>query len=596
MPKAFLSVHNRLAGFIKNKTGYFFFLLFSGLFILDLLLWFFTGYSFAIKIIVRNYATLVHGAVKGTANYEEQYRMAFKEVIIGLGAIITLIFQFLREWNFNRQVKASELQTNNQTKQIVNQTRELEIRDQTRNDEQFKQAVEMLGDAEASLLKKQGAVFILVSLAIRSPDHTQRCVDMLCTLNEWMAERIEQHPDYFRLHDDQGVDEMRQPFKPWVERIFRRNEEFYKLYMEFSRGTRSVVGQLSESEIKEVNRMMDEECLSQLVVKEMRKIAEEIARRNDTYATAHPSIRAEDKFYYIMPPKGKVDILNLRNRYLCQLDVSGLELHAAINFSDSIIYAMKARRTNARKADFSNARMRGADLGSGFFLEANFMKVDLSYARLHQANMAFCELEGSLLQGTEFEQALLQGAGMRFCQLQGASLIATSLQGANLSYSRFEGALFFGADMTASKFEEVHFKGGYFCFCNFTGLKKSEKSSFAAAVFYDSKKTKYNEDWAKTISMYLDDRLFKWINDIDYDAQKDIDTVLLSDLPTDLNGWYGTILLASAEFANAVSAILRNLKNDENYMKRYMDLPIEISAYKIRLCAQLLTRTVPLTN
>jgi uncharacterized protein YjbI with pentapeptide repeats len=576
MPGCFMKLFASLRSFAVKRTGYFCFLLFAGVFVCDLLLWFFAGHSFITRIIVRNYARLVYGADKASPAYEEKYHQSFKEVVIGLGAIITLVFQFLREWNFNRQVKSAEIQTDNQTRQIVNQTRELEIRDQTRNDEQFKQAVEMLGDAEASLLKKQGAVFILVALATRSPEHTQRCVDMLCTLNEWMAERIDNNPDYFRLRDEKAKDEMGQDFKPWIERIFRRDKDFISLYAKYMMGIDW--DWQSQPVLQRINTAMDTECLSQLVVKEMRKIIEEIGRRNNAIALTEPNSRHLDEFYYVRRERGQRDLLNLGNRYLCQLDISGIELHASVNFSYAILYGMRAQKTNTSKADFTGAQLRGADFDHGVFINTDFSRANLSYAHLNYAKMSYCKLEHATSYGADFEQTELQAANIRFALLQGARFNATQIQGADLGYAQLQGTLFFASSLQGAEFKNTDFKGAYFSFCRFAGMETDEESLLASAIFYSPDFRVYDHDWTKNLEDYVDspmsntnsrilEKISTWFNE-----NKTI------SLPTDLEGWYVTLKNACEKHPIAVPGIIRNLNSGTN-----ISLPVEIDGYVLKL-------------
>jgi uncharacterized protein YjbI with pentapeptide repeats len=452
--------------------------------VIDFIIWLKYQKSWLFANIIESYQANVYKAT------EKEKPEAVKAVMLAVAALITLGFTYWRNSIFSRQIKTLQKQTENQgeqlkiqgeqltlqdrqvqnqgeqirlqgeqltiqteqltlqTRQVENQTRELQIKDQTRNDEQFKQAVEMLGKADAGFAAQQGAVFILVALAQRSPEHTQRCVDMLCSLNEWVAERLEVQPDYFK-REDKADDK----FIPWISRVFRENNTamtaYWNRYLRHSAEAESA--SINGDCTKQVFTAMNREKLSQLVVKEMRKILSWLANNTEG--------KEEDK----------QQTLTLAQRYLPQLDVSGLRMNKMVNWQQARLQGAGLQYAQLQGANLYEAQLQGAvliraQLQGANLREAELQGAGLSYAQLQGANLREAELQGAVLyqaqlQGAVLYQAQLQGANIEGARLQGANLPRAQLQGANIEGARLQGADLREAQLQGAVLRQAQLQG-----------------------------------------------------------------------------------------------------------------------------------------
>lgn len=96
-------------------------------------------------------------------NFSEPLSATFRDVIIAAATGFSMWFLF-------RRMKAQE--------------RNVEIQEESHMDQQYLDAIKIFSEPDASIETKLGAIYILESLAIRSPQHTQKCVDFLTQINE----------------------------------------------------------------------------------------------------------------------------------------------------------------------------------------------------------------------------------------------------------------------------------------------------------------------------------------------------------------------------------------------------------------------------
>jgi uncharacterized protein YjbI with pentapeptide repeats len=381
---------------------------------------------------------------------------AVRDVVLASAALITLAFSFWRNSIFSNQIKTLQKQTENQTEQLTlqtqqveNQTRELQIKDQTRNDEQFKQAVEMLGKADAGFAAQQGAVFILVALAQRSPEHTQRCVDMLCSLNEWVAERLEVESDYFKREDKAD-----KKFIPWISRVFWENNTamtaYWNRYLRHSAETESA--SINGDCTKQVLAAMNREKLSQLVVKEMRKILQSLSDSNTD--------KKEDE----------QQTLTLAQRYLPQLDGSGLLLGKMVNWQEARLPGAVLYEAQLQGAVLRRAQLQGAVLREAQLQGADLIGVQLQGADLREAQLQGAYLIGVQLQGADLREAQLQGAYLSQAQLQGADLFQAQLQGADLFQAQLQGADLYEAKLQGAVLRRAQLQGAVLYHTSLMGI------------------------------------------------------------------------------------------------------------------------------
>ncbi|MBX3568823.1 MAG: pentapeptide repeat-containing protein [Rhizobiaceae bacterium] len=137
--------------------------------------------------------------------------------------------------------------------------------------------------------------------------------------------------------------------------------------------------------------------------------------------------------------------------------------------------------TDLRKADFTSARMIGADLSRARLQGARFgcdvvktereedpnsttyeQCVDLTKARFASAKLQGASLVGATLDGSSFENAEAQGASFRGAQMNGANLENASLTLADLSSSRLVGASLVGTDLRGARLFFSNLRGATF--------------------------------------------------------------------------------------------------------------------------------------
>jgi uncharacterized protein YjbI with pentapeptide repeats len=518
---------------------------------------------------------------KGDAEHK-LYGNAVRDVAIFSGAIFTIIFTYWRNSIAQKQmhlqgkqiekqgeqikiqgeqltIQAGQLkiqtqqltlqttQTENNTQQIENQTRELQIKDQQRNDEQFKQAVEMLGKTDGGFALQQGAVFILVALALRSPEHTQRCTDMLCSLNEWMAERLAREPDYFRRKDETDKD-----FVMWIDRIFAGDTTsltaYWNRYIKHGEETDLTASAISSEQLAAARAACAAERLSQLVIKELRKIIEQLEPEAD----------------------GQSRSLDLGQRYLPQLDVSDLELGNRAKFTNTNLQGANLDRGELQGVRLDDANLQGASLDIVNLRGVSLASANLQGASLHYANLQRARLVGANLQGVSLNYAQLQGAHLYHtdlqgaslldADLQGASLIGTQLQGARLYYVDLQGARLLDADLQGASLHHANLRGALLTGANLTGIAHDgliTEGCFATHIIF-------NEDanWAEVREGITNEAV---LEELDAAAKRTaawIEAGTTLSLPADAAAWQKAIVQAAKDFPQARKGILQNLLRD----------------------------------
>ncbi len=290
----------------------------------------------------------------------------YRDIVILTAGIVTLILTYWRSSILSEQIKLQTQTTETQTKQIS-------IQDRSRLDEQFKQAVEFLAKEEHSA--QTGAVFMLAALAKHSPEHTQRCLDMLCSLNEWMAERLEKIPNYFsRKEKNEKGKEINKKIL-WRDKVFKLDQtsldDYWKKYLQ----TGNPDSAPDDKAREEAKNYIAQERLSQTVIKETEKIITEVIRK-----------KLDDQAFAKLYPQG----LSLAQRFLPQINLYFSHLK--------------------KRFVFHSAHLEGANLWSAH----------LEGAKLRSAHLEGANLESAHLEGANLESAHLEGAYLWSAHLEGA--------------------------------------------------------------------------------------------------------------------------------------------------------------------------------
>ena len=285
-----------------------------------------------------------------------------RNVVVFLAAFATAIFTW---WKNSINQKNNEIQ---ESERIIHES--------TQQDELFAQAVGFLKE-ENDLTTRKAGVHILKDLAVTSPQHVQKCIDMLCSLNEsWMPKFLKDYPEFFEINSDLNFLENNYSTR-------NKNIEELILYKTNDKKDSNKYVCNNQKTIGLKNFI----ALSQLVMNVLREIIEHVGE----------NLEFSENY-------------NLNNKYLCGGDFSFLDFS---KFSDLI----------------------NANLQSTCFIETNLNKSDLSYSNLMYANLWGTKVQFARLTCTNLKYARLVGADLKFAELEETVLDNAELNGCNLESS-----------------------------------------------------------------------------------------------------------------------------------------------------------------
>ena len=309
----------------------------------------------------------------------EHEPMNFKNFIFGLAGIIGLALAGWRSYVAHRQV---------------------EVMEERRLDERFIDSAKLLTEAlnETNYPTHLGGISGLRDLALTSPEHRQRCLDLICSCNQWMEDYLKEFTDklikgrscyaYWALEDPPSVS--------WL--------------LEYPPSVSSELIDKEDNRIPRIAKRNDKITLyhekrSQYALKAISDILKEVSKKE-------PLGLAELKFYHKM---------------LCGINLSGAELNN-INLNNAYLIGADLSGAHMRGAELHRARMRGANLKSAQMQGANLYKAKMQGADLTEANM----------QGADLTKAQMQKAKLTKANMQGAILLSpnldssTTLEGINV--------------------------------------------------------------------------------------------------------------------------------------------------------------------
>jgi hypothetical protein len=287
-----------------------------------------------------------------------------------------------------------------------------------RQDDLYAKAVEYLKSTN-DLITRKGGVHILKDLAMTSPQHAQKCIDMLCSLNEsWMPKFLKDYPDFFVINNNfpniKNIEEIK-IYNGGVDVIGPSEYLAYNIY------TKPIVNDI---------------ILSQLVLISLAEIIKHISK----------------KYEY-------KKIYDLSYKYLCSIDLRGLELNkfnlnninmqsanleevnlVSLNMVNAKLQYSNLIRANLQSVDLYNANLRYtkfnyANLYSANLYSANLGHTNLSFANLRYADLQFSELKSANLLNADFQFALLNGSN-----LHSAKVRYTNFSKADLANADFRDA------------------------------------------------------------------------------------------------------------------------------------------------------------
>jgi len=362
-------------------------------------------YRFQISLCVILFLSVIFALIYGLcANFRDNINNTFKNealrnIIVAIAAIATAVFTWwknsINEKNNETLIKNSRLQAENielQTKNIELQTKTIGLQENNRLDTLFAQAVGFLKE-DNDLITRKAGVHVLKDLAMTSPDHLQKCLDMLCSLNEtWMPQMLDTNIDFFSLNRDLPNIKNLREIKTKV-----KTKEAYEYFNP-----------------DEDKKLSDSISLSQLVLLSVAEIIRFVSL-NENYI-------------------GEYD---LSYKYLCTIDLS------QVNFS---------KFRNMKGINLQVAELREAILENTLISEAN-----LSYARLEKANLINANLDMTQLVNSNLNESKLHYAILNQADLSKSHLISTLLVKAKLVNANLEDAILSSVNLAESNFSQAIF-------------------------------------------------------------------------------------------------------------------------------------------
>ncbi|MCH9664872.1 MAG: pentapeptide repeat-containing protein [Gammaproteobacteria bacterium] len=422
-----------------------------------------------------------------------------RNLSIGFVSLVGLILAVWRSWVGERQTRATE---ERRIEERINEKRN----EERRFDERFANAAQYLSQElnATSYPAHLGAITALRDLAVDNIKYTQRCLDILCSCNQWMEGYLEKFAakDHDNCYADIRLTKDTQITNP-VEASANAATIYHEIRTQGALKSISLVIRLLGQADVEKNLMSGLDFSGKMLCG-------------------------------INLSGAKMDGINFRNVYLNGADLHDAQMQAAnleraqmrqtnllrANLQKSYLpYAdlqkadmsyIKLQGANLNKADMQEVKLFEADLKFANLQGANLREANLNTTRLKRAEMQDVNLQGAVLlntwmaganlghaqlQGSRLSSARLQGARLHRVQLQGARIYRAQLQGANLEYSQMQGVLL----------DRANLNGAILLGCNLYGAEIKD-NDFAGVIFDEISSNNHIEDklkrkeWAKSIS------------------------------------------------------------------------------------------------
>ncbi|UHG93241.1 pentapeptide repeat-containing protein [Spirosoma oryzicola] len=343
-----------------------------------------------------------------------------KDVLIGVSGLIAI---FATAWRY----KLHEIENLLKTRDAEIKERDSTINDSKRLDDQFAKAVELLKE-DNDITVRRGGVYILKNLAIKSPQHLQQCIDLLCSLNNWMGSALQQDKEFFLRVDRHG--------KQWRSQNFELNLE-------------DVQSQKGNGEQTDVSNYEKSFRNKQIISLEVLKVVENVI--------VNYSIRKKDV----------VGILDLSGYNLCNMVLRDIDLEGWVKFNYTNLHASRFSNVKLNKLNFTNANLsfcslfqcsaKETVLSHSQLVCAKLFEVDLRCAKLRHTNSVGIDLYNVELQGADLRDSDFRAAFFDLVQMQGADMEILHV-GKNFSMytkTNFNGVIFNKSCITGAVFNEL---------------------------------------------------------------------------------------------------------------------------------------------
>ncbi len=360
-----------------------------------------------------------------------------------------------------------------------------EIQESTRQDELFAKAVDLL-KRENDLITRKAGVHILKDLAITSPKHTQKCIDMLCSLNEvWMPQILAEYPAFFECNEN-----------------FTNVEIIELLKLNVSAADSDSILYLNSDE--RAILFKDDIAISQLVLLSLSEIFRHISNSVDFQSNCNL------QFKYLCGGKFEgIDFFKICNK------MPGVRFQGA-NLTASNFYGVKLMGAVFRGANLQGTKFQYTDLKKVNFMAAileatNFEFADINEGNFYSTDISLCYFKGAKLRSTNFESAKLMDVEFYTTRMHGAifqnaelfsvnfdyatlksvhfeysQLAGSTLRSTNISYTDFSNAGINQVDFGNSIIEMTNFDSTNFDKVNFRGatIKLSNLNSDTDGIIF----------------------------------------------------------------------------------------------------------------
>ena len=375
-----------------------------------------------------------------------------RNILIGVAGLVTLIFAGWRLIIIDQQKEDQVKRTN--------------IESDRRFGERFDNAANALSQKldDSSFPAHLGAISSLQTLAIDSPENTQRCLDIICSCNQWMEgyinefrkkKNIEQYSSWL-INEDNRIGNNEK--KGEITLLQEKRSQEALVAVSYILDNISITNPEQLKTLKFHNKML---CGISL-----RNITLEGIDFSNTYLV---NARLND----MSLKKAKLYKSHLEGAFLWSTHLEGASLNGAhlegAYLAGAYLEGASLDYANLRKTSLGGAHLEGASL-SGAHLEG----ASLNGAHLEEASLESSHLEGasfveSHLEGALLDHAHLEGANLRGANLQGASLRGTNLQGASLSKANLQGAFLDNIHLEGASLDNIHLEGVFLMKSNLQG-------------------------------------------------------------------------------------------------------------------------------
>lgn len=342
-----------------------------------------------------------------------------------------------------------------------------EIQESTRQDELFAKAVDLL-KRENDLITRKAGVHILKDLAVTSPKHTQKCIDMLCSLNEvWMPKFLKEYPDFFEINKDfQCINSIEE-----IKLSVAKSSTDQELYV--------------RENVKAIG-YVDDISLSQLVLVSVAEIV--------TVISASVDFEGPYNFRYKFLCGGNFGGLDFEKfSKMRNVNFRGTNLRKA-NLKGADLYEAEMQSVVLEESNLQNANLMRANLQSAKLLLSNLQNADLSLSNLRLSSLCAANLQHAVLEQADLQRAVLSCAKLNYASLLrallvGAELIETDLRSTDLRCTLFQYANLSEANLQYANIEEASFLHAILEKTDFRNVDFAETAIFdnnkSMAVFAD---------------------------------------------------------------------------------------------------------------